>query len=255
MKLILPVSLLALLTLFLGCAQNPESKEKVDLKLVYEEGDEWTIVFVMETKGNKLISVREESETTFKVNSFDEQNGYTLGVDVLRLKYESKMGNEVEVYDSQKKEADFTADERMMHDELKDILDNNFLISVGEKGKVTKSFSYEDGRAMAEDITDMNNIQLIFPEDSVSVGSSWEQTYTNPLTSQEIVSTYTVTDITNDKIFISILSKIPAIGTLIEANEAKGEYELDRATCRLIRVQKSMKIAQGGTATYRYYVK
>lgn len=255
MKLVTPISFFVITLLFLSCSQTAENTETIDLKLLYKIGDQQTIVSAIETKGNSMMSMSNEMEATFTVTSIEEEIGYTFMTDVIAIRSKTKMGNEVESYDSQKKEANMTADEKSIHTEFKKALDINYKISIDEKGRITKPFSHEDGELTSGSILDMNNIQLTFPDKKVSVGSEWEDEKVNDLTMQKIVSNYKIKKITNDKIIITVKSKIPAISTVLKANEAIGEYELDKATCNLIKGQKEMKLAQGGKVIYRFYKK
>ncbi len=251
MKLIKQVSILAVIILFSSCSQN---KEEINLVLQKNVGDKQTIVSTTETSSGALMSLKSTTEIDFTVSEAND-TVYTLTADVLRMVYETKMGNEIENYDSDKKESEMTSDEKFMHSEFKDILDSEFEISIDNKGNISEPFHYLNGDA-AESPVDMSNIQIIFPETKVKVGSIWENERTNPLTSSKNKAAYRIMDISDKEITIAVSLIISeSLGGLLKENKATGEYILDRKTCNLIKGNLEMNLQTGGKVTKTFYTK
>lgn len=251
MKLIKQVRLFAFLVLIASCSQNTE---EIILKLDKKVGDEQIIVSSTETSRGALMSMNNNIEVLFKVSEH-QGNMYTLTSDVLAIKTEIKMGDDVESYDSKKEESKMTNDERSMHAEFKDILDSEFTISMDERGNIVKPFHYANGNIVEGPIVDMSNIQIVFPETKVKVGTTWENEKTNPLTAQKTKSIYKIKNITDKEIIISVSSTITGISGLLNENKATGEYILDKKTCNLIKGTLEMNLQAGGKVKNSYYIK
>jgi len=252
MELIKKNAFFIMLILFISCSQN---KEELSLELHRKIGDEQTIVSMIETSKGSLLNVKNIIEVKFIVSSIDN-TVYTLKSDVLSIKTEINMnGDVVESYDSEKEVSQMTADEKSTHLELKNILDPEFEISIDKSGKIIKSFHLLNGEMIDASIMDMSNIQLIFPEKKVRVGSRWENEKTNPITQQKTKSIYRIKDITDKEIIISVNSTISEISGLLDKNTVKGKYILDKKTCNLIKGSLEMSLQTGGKVTNTYFAK
>ena len=231
MKVIKQISLFTFLILASSCAQN---SEEIQLKLDRKVGDKQTIVSATETSSGAMLSIKNTMEVSFEVSAY---NGsvYTLTSNLLRIKSETKMGDDIENYDSDKEESSMSFSESSMHSEFKTLLDSTFLISIDNKGNVVKSFHSQNGDLVESPIVDMSNIQIIFPDTKVKVGSKWENEKTNPLTTQLTKTTYTIKDINDQEIIISVRATIAGFSSLMGDSKVTGEYILERKTCNLIK--------------------
>ncbi len=251
MKLIKQLSILTFTILFSSCTQN---NEEINLRIDKKVGDEQIIISTTETSRGSLMRIKNVIELNLKVSDLNE-NSYNFTTDILRIKSETKMAGEVESYDSDKKESEMTNDEREMHSEFKSILDSKFGISIDDKGNIIKPFYDLNGSIIETPIVDMSNIQIIFPEFKVKVGTKWESEKTNPITSQKTKTTYKIKDISDKEITISVNSIISGISGLLGENEAIGEYKLDKQSCALIKGTLEMNLQGGGKVTNTYSTK
>ena len=97
-----------------------------------------------------------------------------------------------------------------------------------------------------------------FPKEKLAVGTTWNYDTTNPiLPSQKIKYTYTVDDITKDKIFIAVKMTIDGLGGgMLKKSEATGMYEIDRKTKRFITGNRTMDMQiGGGKVSYKIHEK
>ena len=240
------------MTFLISCSQN---KEEIDLKFNPKIGDQHTIVSQMVTTGNEQMSMKSTMVVRFKVTSKDNENVYTLLSDLRTIKMETKMFGEVEKYDSTKDESLMTTDERSMHEEFKNALESNFEIRIDEKGNIVEPFHAINGNPSTEAIIDIDNIQLVFPKEKVTVGSEWKNEKTNPLTAQKTHSTYTIKDITESEIIISVAAEIDGVSGLLGKSKVEGEYILNKKDCTLIKGTLAMDLQMGGKVTNTYYKK
>lgn len=252
MKAIKQLTFFSVIAFFISCSQN---KEEIILTLNQKVGDEQTIVSEIETKGNEQMSMKSTVIARFKVSAKDAKNVYTYTTNVLNIKSETKMFGEIEEYDSNKNESLMTSDEKSMHYEFKNALDSTFEILIDEKGNIVKPFYNTDGSGTSDAIVDISNIQLVFPKDKVTINSKWEDEKTNPLTKTKTKSTYTIKDITEDKIIISVNAVIDGVPGLLEQNNVAGEYILNKKDCTLLKGTLEMNLQTGGKVTNTYYKK
>lgn len=200
------------------------------------------------------MSLKNVMETEFEVTSIKNE-AINFKTNVARIMTEMKMSNEVEKYDSNKSVSSMNNDQREMHNDFKDILDAQFHLIIDTKGKVVKSFHFEDGRLYNEPVIDIKNYFLSFPNGKVGIGSTWTDEKDNAVTGQITKSTYTIDAITASEIIISIRSEIPGITGMLGANTATGNYTLDKATCKLIKGTLNMDLQTGGSVTNSYVTK
>lgn len=235
----------------MSCNKNTE---QIELKLNNNIGDKQTIVSTTETSRGSLMSLKNVMETEFEVTSIKNE-AINFKTNVARIMTEMKMSNEVEKYDSNKSVSSMNNDQREMHNDFKDILDAQFHLIIDTKGKVVKSFHFEDGRLYNEPVIDIKNYFLSFPNGKVGIGSTWTDEKDNAVTGQITKSTYTIDAITASEIIISIRSEIPGITGMLGANTATGNYTLDKATCKLIKGTLNMDLQTGGSVTNSYVTK
>ena len=252
MKTLKPLLVILVTSFFISCSQN---NEEIDLKLSPKVGEQQTIVCQVATTGNEQMSMKSTMVVRFKVASKDDQNVFTFHTDLRYIKTETKMFGEVEKYDSTKDESLMTTDEKSMHEEFKNALASNFEIRIDEKGNIVEPFRAIDGNPSTEALVDMSNIQLVFPNEKVKVGSEWKNEKTNPMTEQLTKSTYTIKDITENEIIISVAAEIDGVSGLLGKSKVEGEYILNKKDCTLIKGTLAMDLQMGGKVTNTYYKK
>lgn len=229
--------LVGIMAILFGCAK----KETIDLKLQCEAGQVERIFAATVAKGGSMEyqGIVEMRFTTEAVKP--DRN--VINVEVVRMSSSSDVFGKRENYDSNKDVSEMTEEERSMHEDFQQILNQSFLISVNNKGKVVEPFKSKKGdrRRLTEEIIDISNIYIPFSEEPVGVGSEWEAEREESLTKIKTNSTYKVTEINDKQIIISITSKIDGMKGLVD-NEAKGQYILDRKTCKMISGDFSMSL-------------
>lgn len=238
------------ISFFISCSQN---KEEIDLKFCPKVGDQLTFVCQVVTSGNEEMSMKSIIVVRFKVASKDNENVYTLTSNIRNIKSETKMFGAVEKYDSTKDESLMSNEERSMHQEFKNALASTFEIRIDEKGNVVEPFHAIDGNPSTADIIEMNNIQLVFPKEKVKVGSEWKNEKTIPLFEQILKSTYTIKDITENEVIISVDAEIDGASELFGKSKVDGEYILNKKDGTLIKGTLEMDLQMGGKVINTYY--
>jgi hypothetical protein len=240
---IAPVFLFVLLA---GCSGSSASSEKVLLRLNYKSGEEHIYLTTTETSQSADIAVKDQMEIGFRVIAAEQDGSYEMAVDLLRMRYDMVMGGTHETYDSDKNPEEMTEEERSMHEEFRGALEAELRFSGDAAGKITRPLTHSTGEP-AETIIDIRKLQIVFPEQKVGVGDSWEDQMTVELTSATIATTYTIKAITADRIIISASSDIKGP---LATNTSTGTYELDKKTCRLLKSTTVMELSTGGSATF-----
>lgn len=250
MKLIMfsRVLLTALAVILFGCEKRNE--ETVTLKLKFVSGEVDRVFVSSSTTGQ--MKIQNVTQMSFTIDSVKE-NKNVINAKVLRISSETDMFGEKESYDSRRNIEDMTEDEKEMHLEFKDVLDKSFVFSIDNKGNVLENFKDKLTNSPSEEVVDVSNIFIPFPDEPVKIGSEWKRERINSFTKGKTISTYKVTNITDTEIIISIVSEIGEIGGVLAKNTAKGEYVLDKKTCKLKTGEFMMDLqAGGGKAEFKF---
>lgn len=226
-----------IMAILFGCAK----KDTIDLKLKLKAGEVERVYAATIVKGGSMEfqSIVEMRFTTEAIKP--DRN--VIDVKVVRMSSSSDAFGEKESYDSNKDVNEMTQEERSTHQEFQQVLNQSFLVAINNKGKVVEPFRSKNGdrRRLTEQIIDISNIYIPFPEEPVGVGSEWEAEREESLTQIKTVSTYKITEINDKQIVVSIVSKIKGMKGFVD-NEAKGQYVLDRKTCKMMTGDFSMSL-------------
>lgn len=238
-------STLALVAFFLVACGSSNS-ESISLKLNLQKGNKHTITTGMETSMGALMSVKMETAMSFEVTDVvGNGEAFAFNTKVLSIKSNTKSGDDVESYDSNKPVSEMSFDESSMHSEFEDVLNSTLTLSIGQNGEITEPFSI-NGTPLPSDPIDMSNVQLIFPDEALQEGSTWSHETTNPLVGTKRNSTYTLRKIGDSELTISVDAK----GGITGDQKINGEYILDRQTGLLKKGHLTMKLMNGGSVTY-----
>ncbi len=241
-------TLLFIFTLLVSCSKNTE---EVRLRLNHTVGDKFTMTSSTVAKSGSLMSLDNYIEVDFKIVDFND-DVYTMSSLLVRIKSETIMGKDVERYDSDKKKSLMSSEERSMHRDFEKDFNTTYNILINTKGEITKPFHTASGIMIDAPIIAVSQFQMKFPEQKVNVGTSWTGENVNSFTKQTIKSVYTVKDITETEITISVKSTIPEFAGLLKQNETKGTYVLDKKTCQLMKATFKMDMQVGGQTVYSY---
>ncbi|MGB6269392.1 MAG: hypothetical protein WBF67_10325 [Olleya sp.] len=253
MNLIKKTSLLIIILCITSCNTNTE---EVELKLGYNLNDTQTIISTTETNRSALMSLKNVIETNFNVKAINGDS-MTFNTNVVRIKTEMKMDDDVEAYDSDalKDISTMTDDEKAMHQDFSKVINNSFNIIIDKKGNVVKPFHDTYGAEVNEPIIDISNIFLRLPSKKVKVGSGWQFEKKNPLTDQITKTTCKIKEINDKEIIIDLDLDITGIPGLFGDFKGNGEYSLDKKTCKLIKGTLQMGLHTGGSVTNTYQTK
>ncbi|TPD71825.1 hypothetical protein [Flavobacterium microcysteis] len=230
-----------IMAILFGCAK----KETIDLKLKLEVGQVDRVYVATVIKGS-LVNSQSIIEMRFTTEAVKPDRN-VIGVKVARLSMTSGAFGENGSYDSNKDINEMTDEEKNMHQELQQILNQSFQVSVNNKGKVIESFRNKNGerRRPTDQIINISNIYIPFPEEPVGMGSEWEAEREEPLAKIKTTSTYKITEINDKEIIVSITSRLKNEKGYFD-NVATGQYVLDRKTCKMISGDLSLDVKDNG---------
>lgn len=213
--------------------------EIVNLKLKCEAGQVDKVYAATVTKGGPM-EYQNIIEMRFTTESVKADRN-VIDVEIVRISSESDAFGKKESYDSNRNSNEMSEEEKSMHFDFQKVLNKSFLVSINNKGKVVEPFKNKEGNKLTEQIIDISNIYIPFPDEPVAVGSEWEAERTESATNIKTVSTYKVTEINDKQIAISISSKMKGLEGFVD-NTAKGTYVLDKETCKMISGDFSMSL-------------
>ncbi|WP_430410424.1 hypothetical protein [Kordia sp.] len=252
--------LAVILVLFLTSCSN-KSTDQVSPYLNFEKGFSQTLVVETKTSATKDMSFQESREIQFQLDTVTKDSSFVFTGKIIRMIYKSDMFGEKEGFDTQVVKAinntsKMSASELEIYNEIKNTLDKEFTIILDKRGNLLKTATFKDGTYIDPEIAKSYTVApIIFPDEKLAVGYSWEFNTENPIIpTQKIKHIYTVDNITADKIILDVKVEINALSTLLESNVATGVYEIDRKTKRFIKGQREMKLQiGGGKAIYKIY--
>lgn len=232
--------LIVIASLLFGCGKD--KGEAIDLKLKLEAGQVERVYAATVTKGGPL-EYQGIIEMRFTIDSVKTDRNF-IDVKVVRISSDTDEFGKKESYDSNRNIEQMSEEEKSMHLGFRDVLNKSFSVSIDNKGKVIEPFkSKETGRGkLTEEIIDISNIYIPFPDEPVYMDSEWKAERTDATTSIKTVSTYKITGINEKEIMVSITSEIEGIKGFLAKNTAKGQYVLDKKTCKLISGDFSMSL-------------
>lgn len=237
-----------------GCKKNggSDNAEKVLLRLKLAEGFEQQVTYRVSSDDNPNYFIDHITSFTTRLDSV-KNNGkeYLFSVTTDRLRVTTKMMDSFEQYDSAKKEETMTPDELSFHNDFRDILTTPLTYTLGDRGQVIKGFAFKDNAHPAEDLIDLYNFQIVFPEEAVGINDTWsDERILKVLTAESHTETkYTIKDITAEDVVISVETKLGGVKGLTADNTSTAEYIIDRKTGALKSSLMKMKTDQGGGIT------
>lgn len=250
------------MVLFLvSCTQK--STDVINSALHFEEGFTQTLVFGTATKANEMGSFEDMNEVHFQLDEITSDSTFIFTGKVTRMQYKSDMFGEKESLDTEIVKALNTVDEMSsteleMYNEIKHYIDKEFTLVLDKYGNILQKPTYKDASAFvdASIVSQYTPVPTFsFPEGTLAVGTTWNYETKNPLiATQTMKFTYTIDNITADRIFVDVDMKIDAISGVLKKMNATGIYEIDRKTKRFIKGERTMDMQiGGGKATYKIY--
>ncbi|MEM6722256.1 MAG: hypothetical protein AAF611_23215 [Bacteroidota bacterium] len=240
-----------------------KSTDKVSSSIHFEKGFTQTLVFGNKTNANKMGSFEDSNEVFFQLDEITKDSMYVFTGKVTRMQYKSNMFEEKESVDTEVIKSlgntrRLSQIELEMYNDIKPYLNEEFTIILDKYGTIVQKAQFKDAASLTDTsiIGSYSPVPTFgFPEGTLAVGTTWNCEKENPLlASQKWKFTYTIDDITVDKIFIEVEMAIDGVAGLLKKTSAKGIYEIDRKTKRFIKGDRSMNIQTGGgKATYTIY--
>ncbi len=252
-----------LVSFLVGCTQK--STDKVNSALNFEKGFTQTLVFGNKTNANKIGHFEDLNEVEFRLDEITSDSSFVFTGKVTRMQYKSDLYGEkesldTEVVKAQNNTSKLSETELELYNDIKRYIDKEYTFTLDKYGNVIKGAQFKDQStyidpAVIENFTTVPTMG--FPEEQLAVGTTWNYDTNNPLIeSQKIKFTYTIDDITEDKIFIAVKMDIDGLGGMLKKSEATGMYEIDRKTKQFIKGERNMNMQiGGGKVSYKIYKK
>ncbi|SNR15417.1 DUF6263 family protein [Tenacibaculum jejuense] len=202
---------------------NVLSQEKVLLRLNYKKGDQYeTHVKMNQDMGSTVMKM--EIKMKMKVEKpLENKTSYDTKSEFTYLETVIVNDGKKEIdYNSNMKEEELSEEGKKFRNNMAPFLNTKMFINIDGRGRPTL-LKLEPEVKGVDQLT--NQFQMvIYPEEPVSVGSSW--TDTKNTNGVDVKLTYTIKEITTDKVFAELFGKIP----LLPGSRIKGMLEIDRKT-------------------------
>ena len=211
-----------LVVLLLSVSAISMSQEKVLLRLNYEVGANYEMsmkmnndmgVALMDMDMNMNIEVTGKEE-----ESFLTKTSFTyMAMKVLQ-------GAEEKVnYNSNMKDEELSAEGKKFKNQLAPMMEAVIFSKTNNLGEA-KIIKVEPNTPGIEQYTNQSNRSVIYPKEEVTVGSTWTNTQNNQGISMEL--TYTVKEITKDKVFTTLSGNM----SMMPGAKITGSTNIDRAS-------------------------
>ena len=195
--------LLALLTISFTAA----TQESVLLRLNYNQGDNYITSIELEQNMGEQGGMSMMMKINSKVNSVDDEL-IMLESKIKSIAMNMNQGGMVMDYDSNKSSEELDQMGQMMKSQFDPILKATIYNSVDRYGNVLE-LKVEPTLPGMEQFTGSQNA-INFPDEAVSVGSSWVSEADNQ--GMKIVTKYTVTSISDGMIYLDVSGDVSGIG-------------------------------------------
>ena len=195
--------LLALLTISFTAA----TQESVLLRLNYNQGDNYITSIELEQNMGEQGGMSMMMKMNSKVNSVDDEL-IMLESKIKSIAMNMNQGGMVMDYDSNKSSEELDQMGQMMKSQFDPILKATIYNSVDRYGNVLE-LKVEPTLPGMEQFTGSQNA-INFPDEAVSVGSSWVSEADNQ--GMKIVTKYTVTSISDGMIYLDVSGDVSGIG-------------------------------------------
>jgi len=195
--------LLALLTISFTAA----TQESVLLRLNYNQGDNYITSIELEQNMGEQGGMSITMKMNSNVNSVDDEL-IMLESKIKSIAMNMNQGGMVMDYDSNKSSEELDQMGQMMKSQFDPILKATIYNSVDRYGNVLE-LKVEPTLPGMEQFTGSQNA-INFPDEAVSVGSSWVSEADNQ--GMKIVTKYTVTSISDGMIYLDVSGDVSGIG-------------------------------------------
>ena len=195
--------LLALLTI----SFTASTQESVLLRLNYNQGDNYITSIELEQNMGEQGGMSMMMKMNSKVNSVDDEL-IMLESKIKLIAMNMNQGGMVMDYDSNKSSEELDQMGQMMKSQFDPILKATIYNSVDRYGNVLE-LKVEPTLPGMEQFTGSQNA-INFPDEAVSVGSSWVSEADNQ--GMKIVTKYTVTSISDGMIYLDVSGDVSGIG-------------------------------------------
>lgn len=224
-----------------ACKRNTES---VLLRLKYYSGDEKNFVLDQNASSGSLMKMHSQTEISFMVDSATSNGVYVMTARVKGLKMDTEGAGATQHYDSRDKYTNMNENALELDKTFRSVLDAYYNVSLDDRGRITAPLKAPG----AEAPIDMAEVQLEYPEKNIKIGDSWTGERVNKLFGSTNKYTYTVSDITKDKVFLKVnvdIGDIKGLQKLTGKLKGEGEYEINRANGQLIKSRIDIPTGRG----------
>ncbi|MDX5448881.1 MAG: DUF6263 family protein [Bacteroidota bacterium] len=221
-------------------------KGSAELRVNLEQGDAYNVemaisqtVFTDETMLEKMMESETKLYSSASVSSAQE-NVYTLETKINRVVIDqTAQGMEIN-YDSDQGEPEDMIG-AMVHQQMAPLMENSMTTKVDMMGKVIK----QDTTGEESELMDGGSYLIQFPEEYVSVGSTWTKDGVGLMDDANV--TYTVKEIQSDNVILDVTSNTQQAEEGVDLNiEIKGTITIDRKTGW--PVMQDLKVVMSGEA-------
>jgi hypothetical protein len=213
------------------------------LRLNYPKGFKQELVYEMSTKAQGMEM---DMAMVMKMDVADVKEGanpvFDIDAKIASMKMNTTAMGEKINYDSSKAEAKMSEEEKMMHQEMKKMINQPIAFSMDSKGKMVGEMKFT-GVDTPNEPLDMSSYQVAYPEKPVKVGDTWTNEIENKQYGGKMKCTYTVKKITQEDVELGFKATIPPMKGMDKSTTFNGSYTVDRATGMVLKGSMGGKMA------------
>lgn len=197
------------------------AQEKVTLRYNFKEGDVYEVKMIVKQEIGTIMAQTTDILMTQKTVSASDDM-FTVESKIKKMKMDMIQGANIVSFDSTKSDEELDEMGKMMKAQVGPFLTATITNKINSLGEVT-DVVVEPQIAGIEDLTKQSS-NIIFPEEAIKVGSSWDLTKSE--NGMDIKIIYTVKEITKTNVLLSISGYVSAMAS----GTVDGKMNIDRSS-------------------------
>ena len=209
------------------------AQEKVTLRYNFKEGDVYEVKMIMKQEVGAFMAQTTDIVMSQKTVSASGDM-FTVESKIEKMKMDMIQGTNIVSFDSTKSDEELDETGKMMKAQVGPFLTATITNKMNSLGEVTEVV-VEPQIAGIEEMTKQSS-SVVYPEEAISVGSSWDITKSE--NGMDIKIIYTVKEITKTNILFSISGAISGMAS----GSVDGKMNVDRSSGVPLSSEMSMKM-------------
>ncbi|MFD2529048.1 MULTISPECIES: DUF6263 family protein [Polaribacter] len=197
-----------LLLFVLSIAFNSVAQESVLLRANYKKGDTYLVNLDQSQSMGAQGGVDMKMTMSMEVSEASDEK-ITTSSNIKSINMNMLQGGNVMTYDSSTKEEDLDEMGKMMSQQFKPMMQAKIISTLTSRGEILET-KVDPSNPMMDQFTKQTK-GVTYPEEKVSVGSSWEDEVNEQ--GMTVKTVYTVSKIAAGKVYIDVSGTVSGMGT------------------------------------------